>query len=92
MFLISFLDNIFIHLFLNFTYFLILLLDLHHFLEFDDAACALIRGLPYCTDRTSSPRRIGDWYYDFLEACLSHGYTRMIPRYIDADYNTDLGN
>ncbi|KAI1723275.1 DEAD/DEAH box helicase domain-containing protein [Ditylenchus destructor] len=55
-----------------------------------DAACELIRSLPYCSDTIESSRRTGQWYYDFLEACLSHGYTRMLPRFIDPNYAYDL--
>ncbi|KAI1722849.1 DEAD/DEAH box helicase domain-containing protein [Ditylenchus destructor] len=55
-----------------------------------DAACELIRSLPYCSDTKESSRKTGQWYYDFLEACLSHGYTRMLPRFIDPHYADDL--
>lgn len=43
------------------------------FLEINYAVNELMRGLPYCTDTEKTTRKPGEWYYDFLDACLSHG-------------------
>uniref|UniRef100_A0A915CV43 Helicase ATP-binding domain-containing protein n=1 Tax=Ditylenchus dipsaci TaxID=166011 RepID=A0A915CV43_9BILA len=56
----------------------------------EDAACELMRGLPYCSDVIGSDRKNGEWYYDFLEACLTHPDTRMLPEFLDKDYKEDL--
>lgn len=57
----------------------------------DEAACELIRSLPYCSDRVDSSLSVGQWYYDFLEACLLDGKTRFLPKFIDPNYEIDLG-
>lgn len=56
----------------------------------EEAACELIRSLPYCTDLVNSSS-VGQWYYDFLEACLCDGKTRFLPKFIDPYYEIDLG-
>nr|CAD2174986.1 unnamed protein product [Meloidogyne enterolobii] len=58
--------------------------------EIEAAACLFIRGLVHCTDVADSTKNFGDWYYEFLEALLSHGDCRFFPRLIDPDYLDDL--
>ena len=52
----------------------------------------MLRSLPYCSDGLRSDRKIGEWYYDFLEACLTHGDTSPLPRFIDPEFQADLMN
>src|SRR5688500_11437759 len=35
-------------------------------LEVEDAACEMLRSLPYCSVVEGSDRKMGEWYYDFL--------------------------
>lgn len=62
-----------------------------YYLEVDDAACEMLRSLPYCTDSIYSITKEGEWYYDFMNACLMHGFTAMLPRYINPGFERELG-
>ena len=52
----------------------------------------MIRSLPYCTDSIYSIAKEGEWYYDFMNACLMHGSTAILPRFINPEFEHELGN
>uniref|UniRef100_A0A915MFK3 RNA helicase n=1 Tax=Meloidogyne javanica TaxID=6303 RepID=A0A915MFK3_MELJA len=58
--------------------------------EIEAAACLFIRGLAHCSDIENSTLEFGDWYYEFIEALLSHGDCRFFARLIDPNYVDSL--
>lgn len=57
----------------------------------DEAAALFLRLLPYESKYAKKAGRFENaWYYDFMEACKKHGYTSMLPRYIDPNFEDDL--
>ncbi|CAK5087656.1 unnamed protein product [Meloidogyne enterolobii] len=58
--------------------------------EIEAAACLFIRGLAHCSDIENSTLEFGDWYYEFIEALLSHGDCRFFARLIDPNYADSL--
>ncbi|KAF7634718.1 hypothetical protein Mgra_00005866 [Meloidogyne graminicola] len=58
--------------------------------EIEAASCLFIRGLAHCSDVEKSTLEFGDWYYEFIEALLSHGDCRFFARLIDSNYIDSL--
>uniref|UniRef100_A0A914CMZ3 RNA helicase n=1 Tax=Acrobeloides nanus TaxID=290746 RepID=A0A914CMZ3_9BILA len=57
----------------------------------DEGAAMFLRLLPFEAKNAKRAGRFENaWYYDFLEACSKHGYTSMLPRFIDSNFKDDL--
>lgn len=58
------------------------------FLDYEEAACYLMRSLPRTKSLGKEPF---SWYFDFLNACLTDNANRSIPELIDPNYRIHLG-